>query len=188
MEAGIVFFVGKPGCGKGTQAKLLAAKTGWSVVSAGKQFREMGTRETPVGKKVKSENDAGLLQPHWLAMYLYLEALFKIEADKSAIFDGFNRKVPEAELIRDSLVWLERPFKVFNLAVSDEVVRARLAVRKDEEQRADDLVVEQRLKEYYANTEAALDIFRNAGHLVELNGEDAPEKIAADINQALNLA
>src|SRR6185437_3141553 len=87
-----IFFVGKPGCGKGTQAKLLAEKTGWAVFAAGKLFRGISHENTPVGRKVKEENDAGLLQPHWFAMYLYLKSLFSIPDDASAIFDGFNRK------------------------------------------------------------------------------------------------
>jgi adenylate kinase len=187
MDTRTIFFVGKPGCGKGTQAKLLAEKTGWPVMGSGDQFRAIAAEDTPVGHKVKKEMEEGLLMPHWFAMYIYLRAIFGVPADKSAIFDGFNRKVPEAELIVSSLNWLGRPFTVVHVKVSDEEVLKRLAGRKAVSGRADDHFVEERIREYKEYTEAAIDIFRKAGALVEVNGEQSPEAIAADISAALDI-
>lgn len=185
MDARTVFFIGKPGCGKGTQAKLLSAATGWSIFASGVLFREIAKTDTPVGRKIKMENDAGMLAPYWFAMHLYLDSLLSISDESGAIFDGFNRKVPEAELVINSLRWIGRPFVVFNIAVSDEEIRRRLAGRKVIEGRADDMAVDERLKEYYEYTEPAIQIFREAGVLVEINGEQLPERISEDIRAAL---
>ncbi|MHB1770104.1 MAG: nucleoside monophosphate kinase [Minisyncoccota bacterium] len=182
-----VFFIGKPGCGKGTQARLLSARTGWAVISAGQQFRDIAALDTKVGRKIKSEIEAGLLAPHWFAMYLFQKALFSLPNDVSVIFDGFNRTLPEAELILESLSWLERPFSIFDIRVSDEEVRRRLMARKETEGRQDDTVVNERLKEYDAYTEPAVETFRRAGVLVEIQGEQSPEKVAEDIRTALAL-
>src|SRR3989344_2042955 len=178
MDTRTIFFIGKPGCGKGTQAKLLSQKTGWQVMSSGNQFRSIASESTPVGMKVKSEIDVGILSPHWFAMYLYLKALFSIPENTGVIFDGFNRKVPEAELIINSLKWLNRPFTILNIKVSDEEVQKRLALRKEEESRVDDAFVEERLKEYHTYTDPAIELFRKAGVLIEINGEQTREKIA----------
>lgn len=188
METHTIFFIGKPGCGKGTQARLLSEKVGWRVISAGNQFRSIAMEETPVGKKVKMEVEAGLLAPHWFAMYLYLKALFSVGGGEGIIFDGFNRKVPEAELVIDSLSWLDRRFIILNIHVSDEEVHRRLALRKNVEGRADDSVATERLKEYREHTEPAIEIFRKAGSLIEINGEQTPEQIAVDIRAILGLA
>ena len=182
-----VFFVGKPGCGKGTQAKLLCEATGWPVRSAGKQFRTLAAEDTPVGRKVKDDIDSGFLMPHWFAMYLYLKALFELPADSNVIFDGFNRKVAEAELIVSSLAWLGRPFTIVHIKVSDDEVRRRLEGRKEHSGRVDDHVVEERIKEYHTYTEGAIDVFRGAGVLVEVDGEESPERIAEEVREALGL-
>lgn len=187
METKTIFFIGKPGCGKGTQAKLLSGKTGWTIFSAGKLFREIAGEDTPVGHKVKAENDAGNLQPHWFAMYLYLKSLFSLAEDAGVIFDGFNRKVHEAELVIDSLKWLERPFTILNFIISDEEMRHRLALRKEVEGRADDSALDERLKEYREYTEPAIEVFRKAGVLIEINGEQTPEEIAVDVRAALDI-
>lgn len=186
-ETRAIFFVGKPGCGKGTQARLLAEHTGWPIFASGQLFREIAKEDTAVGRKVKVENDAGILQPHWFAMYLYLRSLFSAPDKEGVIFDGFNRKVPEAELVVDSLNWLARPFTVVHIKVSDEEVHNRLDKRKETSGRADDHVVEERIKEYYTHTEPAIGVFRRAGVLVEINGEQTSDAIARDIRAALNL-
>lgn len=187
MDTHTIFFIGKPGCGKGTQAKLLSERTGWKVMSSGEQFRAIAAEDTAVGRKVKLEIDAGFLSPHWFAIYLYLKALFSIGSDESIIFDGFCRKVPEAEIIVNSLKWLGRSFVILDIKVSDEEVKKRLALRKDIEGRADDNAVDERLKEYHEYTDPAIEIFRKENMVVEINGEQTPEAIADDIRIALGI-
>lgn len=187
METRTIVFVGKPGCGKGTQAKLLSEKTGWPVFGSGPLFRDIAKEDTPVGRKIKEEMESGLLAPPWFAMYLYLRALFSVAADDSVILDGFNRKVPEAELIVDSLGWLGRKFSILNIKISDDEAQKRLAIRKEVEGRADDHAVDKRLQEYRLYTEPAIEIFHKAGTLIEINGEQSREAIAADINAALGI-
>ena len=120
-------------------------------------------------------------------MYLFLKTLFSIQGDTSVIFDGFCRKVPEAELVIDSLRWLNRSFTVLNVQISDDTVLRRLAFRKEVEGRADDSVVDERLKEYHAYTEPALEVFRKAGILIDIDGEPTPEAIAENIRAVLDI-
>ena len=185
MKSHTIFFIGKPGCGKGTQTRLLAERSGWPVFASGELFREIAKLDTPVGRKVKIENDAGLLAPHWFAMYLYLKSLFSVTEDMGVIFDGFNRKIPEAELVIDSLKWLNRSFIVLNIHISDDEVRRRLLGRKEIEGREDDSAAEERLKEYYAHTEPSMEVFRATGRLFDLQGEQSRENIAKDILKVL---
>jgi adenylate kinase len=183
-----IFFVGKPGCGKGTQAKLLSELTGWPVFGSGKLFRELAAEDTAVGHKLKRENDAGNLQPHWFAMYLYLKSLFSVKEGVNVIFDGFNRKLPEAELIISSLKWLERPFSVVHIEVSDDEVRRRLAERGKTSGRADDQAVDERMKEFHEHTEPAIRLFREAGVLLDVDGEQEPAAILAVVKEKLDIA
>lgn len=189
METNIhtIFFIGKPGCGKGTQAKMLAKETGWQIISSGDQFRAIASEDTPVGHKVRSEMNAGELVPHWFATYIYLKSLFATGADANLIFDGFGRRLPESELIVDALEWLGRPFTVVNLVISDEEVLRRLARRKEIEGRADDNVVEERLKEFHHHTDPAIAMFRDKGVLIDIDGEQSIEAISADLHKALGI-
>jgi len=187
MDTRTIFFTGKPGSGKGTQAELLSEKTGWPIFASGDLFRKIAQENTPVGRKVKEESDAGILQPHWFAMYLYLQSLFTVENTANVIFDGFCRKIPEAELIIDSLRWLGRSFIVLDIRISDTEAEKRLALRKGIEGRVDDNVVGKRLEEYRTYADPATEVFRKDGVLIEINGEQTPEKVAEDVRAALNI-
>ena len=187
METRTIFFIGKPGCGKDTQAELLSEKTGWPVISAGDQFRRIAKEDSVLGRKIKKEIDSGALAPDWIALHLYLKSLFDVQEEQGVIFDGFSRELSQAKLILKSLTWLLRPFRVINIAVSDESVRTRLTLRSQKAGRADDGVVDERLKEYYAHTEPAIEFFKKEGMLIEIDGEPSPEEIAENICKKLNL-
>lgn len=187
METRTILFIGKPGCGKGDQAKLLSEKTGWKILSSGDSFRSIATEDTPVGRKIKLEMNSGLLAPDWFAIYLFLKNLFSLSENESIIFDGFGRRAPEAEFVIESLSWINRPLSVLHLNVSDEEIKNRIALRKEIQGRADDKVVDERLKEYYEYTEPALGKFRTADMVIEINGEQTREEIAVDVQKALNI-
>lgn len=187
METRTVFFIGKPGCGKDTQAELLSERTGWPVVSAGDQFRALAEEDSMLGRKIKKEIESGALAPDWIALHLYLKSLFTVPEEQGVIFDGFSRELSQAKLILKSLTWLLRPFRVINIVVSDESVRKRLALRSQKVGRSDDGAVDERLSEYYARTEPAIEFFKKEGSLIEINGEPAPEIIAANVREKLEI-
>lgn len=183
-----IFLLGKPGSGKGTQAKRLAEKTGWPMFGSGDQFRSIAKEDTPAGRRTQLEMDQGLLSPPWFVEYLYLKILFSLPSNQTAIFDGFNRKVEEANLIFSSAEFLNRPFVVLNIEVSDEEVHRRLDGRKSETDRADDHCVEIRLEEYARYTEKAVEVFKAGGACIDINGEQEPDAVTRDIERALGLA
>ena len=63
MPARRVVLLGPPGAGKGTQAKLLAERTGLLHLSTGDVLRDEVARGTALGKKAKGYMDRGDLVP-----------------------------------------------------------------------------------------------------------------------------
>lgn len=187
MEKPIVFLIGKPGSGKGTQAHLLSKVTGWPVVGTSSGLREIVAEGGFVGRKLKETMDAGLLTPYWFAAYVYLKTLFSIPEGGNLIFDGASRTLPEAEIVTESLKWLGKPFHIFYLHVPDEEVHKRISLRKEKENRRDDHVVDKRLEEYYASTKEAIEFYRKIGVLTEIDGHRPRDIIADEIRRILNV-
>lgn len=188
MDTKTVFFLGKPGSGKGTQAKRLAARTGWRMYGSGDQFRAIAKEDTPAGRKTRLEIDQGLLSPPWFVEYLYLRIALALPEGESVIFDGFNRKVEEAHLLFAAAEYLERPFTVINIVISDEEVHRRLNSRKEGSGRADDHCVDVRLAEYEKYTEEALAVFMERGVVIEVDGDRTPDEIEEDVARILEIA
>jgi adenylate kinase len=187
MEQRTILFIGKPGCGKGTQAKLISEKLGVPILASGEGFRSIAKEDSAVGRKVKETIDQGLLMPDWFAMYLFQKSIFSIPENSGVIFDGFGRKLPEAELVVNVLAWLGRKLEVVHINVSDEHILNRIEKRKGIEGRVDDANAVKRLEEFRLYTASCVEFFRAQGVVTEINGEPDVETIHKDIVARLNL-
>lgn len=149
-----ILFLGPPGAGKGTQAKLLARALGVPHISTGEMLRDAVAEGTELGKRAQAIMTAGDLVPDDLVIALVEERLGREDAGCGYLLDGFPRNVIQAEeLFRavgggaiETVLLLEAP--------EDELV-GRLLKRAAEEGRADDNeeTIRRRLEVYRAETE-----------------------------------
>lgn len=95
----IVIFLGPPGAGKGTQAKLIEDRYGLKQLSSGDMLRGAVAAGTEVGKKAKSYMDQGALVPDDVVTGVVLEATTQMQGTKGIILDGFPRTVQQAEAL-----------------------------------------------------------------------------------------
>lgn len=83
--------IGPPGCGKGTQAKLLLKKfKNYYYISTGQLFRKLSAAETDVSKKIKKVVESGGLPYDDLATTLWMyDIAFNLRENQGIIADGF---------------------------------------------------------------------------------------------------
>ena len=183
-----VLFIGRPGSGKGTQAKLISQKMGWKMFSSGERFKEIRDGNEPFSARVREMYDKGILIPDWFADYLLETAMLGNSVDTGIILDGFGRTADQAAHLLEIIEWLGRGFIVLNLEVSEGEVLRRMLKRSETEHRPDsdgEEKIKARLAQYDANTAPALEYFRTKGVVTDINGEQTPEEIAIDIEQIL---
>ncbi|MDP3996977.1 MAG: nucleoside monophosphate kinase [Candidatus Andersenbacteria bacterium] len=96
----IIYIMGAPGAGKGTQAKMLAEKIGYHQFSTGDAFREVARQNTDLGHRVKETIDNGYLAPPEMAAEIVMTAVKEhIESGRGLVFDGTPRTVAEAKIV-----------------------------------------------------------------------------------------
>ncbi|HKF20021.1 MAG TPA: adenylate kinase [Candidatus Angelobacter sp.] len=98
---GPVILLGAPGAGKGTQAKLVAARYGIPQISTGDILRDNVARGTELGKKADSVMKSGALVADDLVQPMVADRLGRLDCDHGFILDGFPRTVGQAE-------WLDK--------------------------------------------------------------------------------
>jgi len=90
----ILVFLGPPGAGKGTQAKVLEDRFGYRQISTGDILRRHRNEKTPLGLEAQEYMSAGKLVPDDLIIRM-MEA--ELAGAENAIVDGFPRTIPQAE-------------------------------------------------------------------------------------------
>ena len=98
-----IVFLGLPGAGKGTQAKLHAANSDIAHISTGDMLRAAVNGGTSLGQRVKSIMDEGQLVPDELMVELIGVRIAEPDCAKGYILDGFPRTVAQAEALQKML-------------------------------------------------------------------------------------
>jgi adenylate kinase len=206
-----IALMGPPGCGKGTQARVLAERLGLVHLSSGDIIRENIRLRTEMGKAFEEATRNGELGPTHLVTDMMRDRLTALaDTGRGCVLDGFPRTQEQAEM----LATLGLPEAVVFLSVPvDEVVRrisgrlscacgavyhssdappsrpavcdrcgGSLFTRPDDGQAA----VRVRMDEYAGQTLPLLDYYRGAHTLIEIDGAASPDEVTGRIMAALD--
>lgn len=98
-----LLFLGPPGAGKGTQAKMIAEKFGLLHIAPGDIFRQEVKEGTELGRLVEGIMARGQLVPDDITVRIIEKRLNSPEAQKGFVLDGFPRNLAQAEALKSIL-------------------------------------------------------------------------------------
>jgi adenylate kinase len=126
-----IVFLGPPGSGKGTQAKLLAERLGVPAISTGDILRDAVREKTALGLQAQSVMEKGELVSDDLIVALVRERIGLRDARGGFILDGFPRTLAQAEALEGRLAGRRIPLDhVVSLQVPREELIRRLSGRR----------------------------------------------------------
>jgi adenylate kinase len=202
-----IVLLGPPGVGKGTQAKILAEKTGMVHVSSGDLFRENIKNGTDLGKLAKTFIDKGELVPDDVTIAMVKDRLSRPDCKEGAILDGFPRTPVQAEALGKMLKEFSGgvnfvPFITAAPEILTERIGGRWTCRAQGHsyhekfnppvvagrcdidgselfQRNDDKMetVSRRISIYFEQTMPLVEYYRSQKKLVEIDGTQPIEKV-----------
>ncbi len=184
--AGSTFvFIGRSGCGKGTQAALLETflkEQGCETLrlGTGDFARSRAAKNTLTGKWIKEILDAGGFFPSWLAGALMLEMIEPelVSEGQVLLLDGSPRRLFEAQVLDEFMAHLHRPpVRPIHLDISAEECARRLTARG----RGDDTeeAIKNRLTWYETQVVPALGYYGD--RLITVPAEGDIDAIQADL-------
>ncbi|MGN0496123.1 MAG: adenylate kinase [Lachnospiraceae bacterium] len=126
-----IIMLGAPGAGKGTQAKMIAAKYNIPHISTGDIFRANIKNGTELGAKAKEYMDKGLLVPDELVVDLVIDRFKEPDCANGYVLDGFPRTIPQAEALDKALSAIGESIDyAINVEVPDENIINRMGGRR----------------------------------------------------------
>lgn len=126
-----MIFLGPPGAGKGTQARMVTEKYGFPQISTGDILRAAVKNGTEFGLKAKAAMDAGKLVSDDIVVGIVVERLANPDCGRGFILDGFPRTGGQAESLRQILERLKKKIDVVvDFAVGEDELIKRLTGRR----------------------------------------------------------
>ena len=185
-----VIMMGPPGAGKGTQATFVAEHFGIPAISTGDIFRANVAEGTPLGVEAKRYMDAGEYVPDEITNKMVRNRIDEPDAEPGFLLDGYPRTLAQVEEL-DGMVEFtgHRLDAVVVLTVDDEEIVQRLLQRAEVEGRADDTedVIRRRQEVYREQTEPLIEVYRERGILLEVDGIGEVDQVTKRIFEALDV-
>ncbi len=168
-------FIGPPGCGKGTQAKLLQERLGFACIGTGDILRESVAQGTPFGQEADRYMRQGQLVPDELVNGMVAERLKRADRPEHFILDGYPRTAAQARTLDSCLKELGLGLSVVVLfTIDDKIIVQRMLERK----RADDTeeTVRVRIRLYHDVSRELIGHYRQCGLVREVDANDSIER------------
>ena len=203
-------FVGPPGAGKGTQAKVICERWKIPQISTGDMLRA-AKAEGRLPADLVAKMGAGGLVPDEVVIDLIAKRTLADDAQAGFLLDGFPRTVPQAEALARTLIVAGITLDlVLVLEVPDELIVDRITGRRSDPetgaiyhlkfnpppaevadrvvQRSDDTeeACRTRLAKYHAETTPVLPFFEAQGIVKRVDGVGTPDEVTARVIAAIS--
>jgi adenylate kinase len=184
-----MIFMGPPGAGKGTQAEVVAERYSIPAISTGDIFRKNVSEGTELGVQAQRYMDAGEYVPDELTNLMVRNRIDEPDADRGFLLDGYPRTLAQVEELDGMVKHTGHVLDaVVVLTVDKEELVQRLLQRAATEGRADDTedVVRRRYEVYDDQTAPLIDVYRDRGLMIEVDGMGEVDEVSQRIFDALD--
>jgi adenylate kinase len=125
-----VIFLGAPGCGKGTQSKIISSQIGCKKLSTGDLLREIVKENTALSKDIHNTLTKGNLVSDEMVNQMIDDFYRNIEANDCVVLDGYPRSIEQAKALDRILEKYDAKVdEVFYFEMPDENLVKRITGR-----------------------------------------------------------
>ena len=182
-KARVVFVIGGPGSGKGTQCAKIKTEFNYNHMSTGDVLRNVVKNKQGAGWQ-ELENDmkeGKLISSQKLIQYVKVGIM--ASQNKKILLDGFPRNQENLNEWNKQMKDVADVVAVVYFELADEVMKERLLGRN--EGRADDNeeTIAKRIQTFNEETKPVIDAYEKEGKLVKIDASKSVDDVFADVKQ-----
>ena len=176
----IVFVIGGPGCGKGTQCKKIVENFKYQSFSTGDLLRKYVQDKKEGYEEIDDQMKKGKLISSETLMKVLKEYILNSRI-KKILVDGYPRNQENIDVWEKEMKDLVEVKGALYIEVSNEEMKKRLLGRN--EGRADDNeeTITKRLETFDKETKPIVDYFEKQGNLIKIDGMKTVDEISKEI-------
>jgi len=158
IERNVIFVLGPPGSGKGTQSAKLVEEFGFIHLSAGDLLREEGKKESEEGLMIQEVIKNGRIVPGHITIRLLKKKIESYDSKTQFLIDGFPREMGQAidferEIVKAKYVlFFECPLEIVEKRILE---RGKTSGRSDDNAEA----LKKRFNTYISQTKPVIEYF-----------------------------
>mmetsp|Transcript_18526 Transcript_18526/g.27329 ORF Transcript_18526/g.27329 Transcript_18526/m.27329 type:complete len:239 (-) Transcript_18526:92-808(-) len=185
----VVFVLGGPGAGKGTQCALLSEKLGWAHLSAGDLLRAERKTESDLAEVINAKISSGQIVPSTITVTLIKNAMEKIKADEGTtkfLIDGFPRSEENVDVWEEQIDASKATVEfILFLDCPEDTMTGRLLERGKTSGRNDDNleVIRKRFKTFQDLSMPIVEVYEKKGMVNYVIADRSVEDVYAEVEQ-----
>ena len=183
--ANVIFVVGGPGSGKGTQCEKIVADFSYTHLSSGDLLRAEVKSGSERGQKLNEMMQRGELVPNEIVLDMIKDAMLAaVDTSKGFLIDGYPRQVDQGVAFEERIAPCSL---VLYVEASDDTMTKRLLKRGESSGRVDDNedTIKQRLETFHQATQPVVDYYAKQGKLKTVSSEQHPDDVYDEIKRIL---
>ena len=176
----IVFVIGGPGCGKGTQCKRIVQNFKYQSFSTGDLLRQYVKDKKEGYEEIENQMKEGKLISSTTLMKVLKEYIVH-SRNKKILVDGYPRNQENIDVWEKEMKDLVEVKGALYIEVSNKEMKKRLLGRN--EGRADDNeeTIAKRLTTFEKETKPIVEYFEKQGNLIKIDGMKTVDEISKEI-------
>ncbi|MDD3794004.1 MAG: nucleoside monophosphate kinase [Candidatus Gracilibacteria bacterium] len=200
-------FTGIQGCGKGTQARLLVEKYGFTLLEMGGEFRKIINSGTELGNEIKKIIDAGFQVPGELGIKVMETAINNNLNNENIVYDAFvrnewnkeifDRLLPDYKVIFFELpiekaknrllgrMYDEKTGETFPSGTTINPVSGDKLIKRNDDK--DEGAILNRISEFESKTLPIVELQKNENRVITVNADQAIENVFKELITKLGL-
>ena len=176
----IVFVIGGPGCGKGTQCKRIVQNFKYQSFSTGDLLRQYVKDKKDGYEEIDNQMKEGKLISSSTLMKVLKEYILN-SRNKKILVDGYPRNQENVDVWEKEMKDLVEVKGALYIEVSNEEMKKRLLGRNEGRADNNEETIAKRLTTFEQETKPIVDYFEKQGNLIKIDGMKTVDEISKEI-------